>query len=699
MQANCKNLKYILPLLLGVLWACRHQNDANSDASTLKDSLSIWMKNANNRQLSAAERKYFLNKAKEKCETITQDTTRAKAWSRISLTAKNLGDTTGFLTTNRRLRNLALKIEDYQSLGEAYWDLGYFHRLKNPDSAYYFYREAYHSFVTGTLDDSAKDYPGRVLYDMALVKSRNKDYVGAEKNIVAAIQFYHTNEIEIRLFDSYNLLATIQIDLKNFEKALYYYEKAKEYVGILSKEATFREMISNKINIASANVKDGNIAKGIYQYEEVLKTDSLAIKRPRSFAQLLGSIADAKFQLGNAYTDSLKADIEKSNHILDSIGNTYYQARNQEFLAEILAFENDTLSAIKAALKGKNIAKATNNNDRLLRTLKLLTDIDQTNSAQYAQAYFKLNDSLLTQERNIRNKFARIELETDEIIEENEALALQKKILMWATIAAVLLALATYIIIRQRANNQKLRFQQGQQENDQKIYDLMLSQQGKLQEGKQLEQKRVSEELHDGILGQMLGIRLILTGLNESHDEAAVAHRAELIEKLRELEEEIRTISHELNDASYQKIHNFILAIDDLVKNIGSSANIESSFEHDKRFEWDSLKGDTKINLYRIVQECLQNCVKHAQCDSVIVHLNAMGNQLKLTITDNGKGFDMNKAKKGIGLKNIISRVAKLSGTLNIDSKLGKGTQVNITAPKYQQQNLELKNAKTLLKV
>ena len=105
-------------------------------------------------------------------------------------------------------------------------------------------------------------------------------------------------------------------------------------------------------------------------------------------------------------------------------------------------------------------------------------------------------------------------------------------------------------------SNSQLKFKQKQQESNQEIYNLMLSQQGKFEEGKQLEQKRISEELHDGILGEMLGIRLILSGLNEREDQASIDQRAALIEKLRDLEEEIRTISHELNHAAYKKFHN-----------------------------------------------------------------------------------------------------------------------------------------------
>ncbi|MEM6864768.1 MAG: ATP-binding protein, partial [Bacteroidota bacterium] len=82
-----------------------------------------------------------------------------------------------------------------------------------------------------------------------------------------------------------------------------------------------------------------------------------------------------------------------------------------------------------------------------------------------------------------------------------------------------------------------------------------------------------------------------------------------------------------------------------------------------------------------IVQEALQNCVKHAQCQKAEVSFKYEKKALRLEITDDGVGFDMGKGKKGIGLRNIISRVKKVKGHLDIDSKKGEGTTIRISIP------------------
>ncbi|MBT8209048.1 MAG: hypothetical protein KJP14_00815, partial [Eudoraea sp.] len=107
------------------------------------------------------------------------------------------------------------------------------------------------------------------------------------------------------------------------------------------------------------------------------------------------------------------------------------------------------------------------------------------------------------------------------------------------------------------------------------------------------------------------------------------------------------------------------------------------AFNYNEDVEWDSLSGDTKINLYRIIQESLQNIIKHANASKVDLDFERLEDLLKIRISDNGKGFDVRKAKKGIGQKNIRSRVQKLNGTWNVESTRGAGTTISVLLP-YQ---------------
>jgi signal transduction histidine kinase len=101
----------------------------------------------------------------------------------------------------------------------------------------------------------------------------------------------------------------------------------------------------------------------------------------------------------------------------------------------------------------------------------------------------------------------------------------------------------------------------------------------------------------------------------------------------------------------------------------------------DAAIKWELVPNSVKINLYRIIQESLQNINKYANADAIRVEIKKEEGVLFLAIRDDGVGFNVNKAKKGIGLMNIRSRIDECLGTLDIKSKAGEGTVITITVP------------------
>ena len=118
-----------------------------------------------------------------------------------------------------------------------------------------------------------------------------------------------------------------------------------------------------------------------------------------------------------------------------------------------------------------------------------------------------------------------------------------------------------------------------------------------------------------------------------------------------------------------------------MLKNISNANGLHHTFEYDESYDWDAMKGDIKINLYRMVQEIMQNAVKHAACKNILVSFVRTNDLLHVTITDDGKGFKSKSGKKGIGMRNIESRVSKLGGTWDIESALEKGTTITLHIP------------------
>ena len=586
-----------------------------------------------------------------------------------------------FRKLNAKVRQWSSEVNLHKILGDSHWDLASFYRSYGLlDSTYFHYRKAFRSFDKLEVDSTSLSLKGRMLYSMGNIQDSYKDYLGAEISITQALKIFDNLDDELRIYNCYNVLGSIASGMGNGEKSLEYFEKAKLQLNKLDSNQKTRLTWQNQNNVSHEFLTMENYPGAKNAYEQLISDNSLKEKNPELYSLALASYAYSIFKIDNR-TEQVEAYLTTAMQINDSIGQVYNQSRVKQFYAELLMSQGDTAQAIKYARESRDIAHETSNNDRSLEVLRLLTQWDAENAVAYSNSYYDLNETIQEEERAKRDKFARIRLETDEVIEENRFLTRQRQLWIAAAMGLILVGIATMIIVTQRVHNNRLKFKQKQQESNQEIYNLMLSQQGKLKEGKQLEQKRISEELHDGVLGEMLGIRLMLSGLNEKEDPSAIEQRATFIEKLRNVEEEIRTISHELNNASYQKFYNFIVSLEGLIKNIEKSSGIACNFKYSSKVDWDSLQGDTKINIYRIVQESMQNCVKHAQCSQIDVAMRVDDDMLELSIADNGIGFDTNKGKRGIGLRNVTSRVKKLKGTLKVESTKGKGTNVQVYIP------------------
>ncbi len=677
-----KGLLIFIILIISLRCGYQNKSEPISDKETFDSSIERWITTADDStQLSIEKRKEHLKNALSKIEQIGNDTIVLGYLSSIALAYKKLKDSSNFRTTNKRVFELSQELNDFKTLGESHWDMASFMLSYSVmDSSYYYYRKAHKSFEQLPTNVESLSLKARMLYNMGRVQDHFKDYLGAEISITEALRVFEDLEDYRMMYNCNNVLGVIASGMNYPEKSIEYYQKAGRYIGDFKTPNIDSYLWQNQNNIANMLLISEEYSKAIVAYKKLLSNKNLSLENPELYSLANVSQAYALLKEEGKY-NHVGSVLKEAIKFNDSTGFLADQSRTKRYLAELLAIQGDTINAKQYAMESYTLAKETSNTDSYLNALRLLTHIDSQNAVAYSDEFYELSEQIKDEERAIRDKFARIRLETDEVIQENELLSRQKQIWIAIALGVVLAGIALFTIISQRISNNRLKFQQKQQESNQEIYNLMLSQQGKFEEGKQLEKKRISEELHDGILGEMLGIRLILSGLNDKEDEASIAHRAELIEKLRELEEEIRTLSHELSDASYQKFYNFIVSLEELIYGINRSSGIDCSFTYDNGVEWDDLEGDIKINAYRIVQESLQNCVKHAQCKQVTVDFRPEGNQLQLTISDDGVGFDIGKGKRGIGLRNVTSRVKKIKGTLAINSKKGEGTTILVRLP------------------
>lgn len=176
------------------------------------------------------------------------------------------------------------------------------------------------------------------------------------------------------------------------------------------------------------------------------------------------------------------------------------------------------------------------------------------------------------------------------------------------------------------------------------------------------ERKRLAQELHDGISIKMALLKIRLNNIFKPKREETTA----IISEVNTISEDIRAFTHAISPLNLET-ETLEDAIEDLVYKVDSQTDItiHLSLEH---FEENLLNNNQKYNLHQILQELFSNTIKYAQASSAQIELSTTEHQLNLYYQDNGKGFDVNEVKAGIGLKNIHSRAALLNGAFDIDS-------------------------------
>lgn len=184
----------------------------------------------------------------------------------------------------------------------------------------------------------------------------------------------------------------------------------------------------------------------------------------------------------------------------------------------------------------------------------------------------------------------------------------------------------------------------------------------------------LSQELHDNI-GQVLS----LAKLNMSVIEMNPNDGNEMISQTKTLLNtainDLRDISKTLN-TEYVKEKDIKESIDRELAMLRRTRKFSADFQITGTAFF--IKAERRLILYRIVQESLNNIVKHAGATHIVINMAYTDNLLEIKITDNGNGFDIESTRDGIGLMNIKQRSSMINSTFNIDSKPGAGTTLSI---------------------
>lgn len=650
------------------------RNNIQNKVSASKDSISIWIKNSENKKFGKKIQQSNLYKAYDKNRFQENDSLRNIVLLKIAYQAYKLNDTTFFIGVNKEAYKLSSKLKNNSRVGDAHRYYGvYYSKKEKVDSAYYHFYQGYKSYKLANNEYSA----GKMLYNMAFTQCRVEDFVGAEANLFKAIQIYKTLEKSKRLYMCYGLLSSIYRDLEEYDKALFYREKSFEYLNKFKDTNNYKEGYLNSLGLIYQGKKEHKNA--IACFIKALANDSLYYQKVRSYARLSDNLAYTRLLSGD--TVNVKKELLRSLKIRDSIGNKLGVLINKLHLAEYHLIQKDTSAAFLYVKDAYTIAKEATNHRDLLASLVLLSKTDVSNASTYLNKHIEESEKLEKHQRRLRNQFTRIRFETDEYIEETNRLSAQQTIILMASFALLTILSLLYFMRLQRSKNRALQSETEQQQANEEVYKLLLRQQTKLEEGRLNERHRISEELHDGVLGRIFGTRMGMGFLDLKGDAETKEKHQLYVDELQEIEKEIRVISHELKNELLSGKADYIQVMEHLVQEQSVITGFEYKITDDDTVHWSMINDAVKINCYRMVQEALQNINKYAQATLVTIHFSVSDSVLMLSIKDNGVGFDTTKKSQGIGLKNITARTKKINGTFEISSTIGKGTLLNVIIP------------------
>lgn len=667
---------YIL-LLLITFFSCTKKNSQNQAVALQEDSLTVYLSKANDFNSSSGIRKLYIQKAFAIIENQPNDSLHRVNLFRVANRYYNLNDWEKYQEIAKIVLEKSEASKDTVNIAKSYSYLGdYYGSQGISDSAflYYFRAEKIYLKQNNNLDLA------KTRMNKALLQQKESDNSGSEISALKALRVLKGEKANDIVYELYNLLGNVYNELGEYDKSIEFHNKA---LIILDKEPTPVEFQSratsmNNLGLVYQNLNNDSQAISYFQKGLEQKND-LVLYKPAVFAMLLDNLGYSRFKL--KINKGLPELFYESLKFRDSLQLTPGVIISNIRLSEYFASKGDMSKALLFSKGALLVAQKSKNKRNFLLPLKQLAIIEPQNASLYNKEYIHINDSLQKADRNIADKFTRIEYETDEIKQENTDLTTQNRNLVYIFGSLLILGLFLYIIKAQKAKNRELLYKQEQQRVNEEIYNLMISQQSNVETIRVKEKKRVAQELHDGVLGRMFGVRMNLDSLNKINDESASHQRNSYLTELKNIEQDIREISHDLNREKSELINNFVAIVDNLFEDQKKTFKSKLVSNIDSNIKWELMSNANKINLYRIIQESLQNANKYANATAIKVEFKKELDNLFLQITDNGIGFNINKAKKGIGLQNMLSRINECNGTFEIKSKKGEGTIITVTVP------------------
>ncbi len=521
------------------------------------------------------------------------------------------------------------------------------------------------------------------------------------KNIPKEVKKITIAGIHYRLANSYTQLFQFEKGLDYSLKSLAYWEQLKDTNKMVNTLINIANIYQQQHNFNGADKHYlqalvlalpfkkrsplGNVynSRGIL-YAENNKLDSALVYFLKS-TTIRESIKDYASvvwnynNLGSLYV--LKKDWKNANIYFDKALEKFEATGNENGLSSVYASLAEVHMNLNEFKKAQNFFKKAREKCSRINNPDLLENLYTNLSAFYnktgdIKTAFKYSDSLIVLKdslygQRLDEKLAEMDVKYQsekkdlEINKSKTELSLQDAklkqrnyLILLLSLIAIGIAITTWFYFKNLKSKNALAFEQQQQRAS-----LMVI------ESEQTERMRIARELHDGI-GQKLTVLKMYASAEKEKNEKQ-------LDLLDNTIQEVREISHKMIPEILSL--GLIAAVKDLCNKVNIGGTIECSFVCDESSKDLKLAENINLSIYRIIQEIINNMLKHADAKNIDVKFSTTGNNLQITVNDDGKGFNVKKIKQssGIGWSNIFTRASIIKAAVDVNSS-DKGTNITL---------------------
>ena len=540
---------------------------------------------------------------------------------------------------------------------------------------------------------SQKDSILEQQYKKAETLFENKKYVEGLKLLLELNESVKKTQNKWLQYKTIFLIGEIHRKNSNHDKAISYYKNSlKQLDSILldgqKMDYSYQKYLAeNLLRLGGRYQLQKKNDSAIFYYNKLAKLNSLIDETLDAQATSYSNMS-AIFQKDSTILNYNEKAIDYAERAI-----AIHKKRNKKLneagainnLASVYFNQGDFEKSKRAYFQGINLIKRDTTTRAIEIKAKLyynlawaMRNLKEYEAYDYQEISYDMEDGL--RDRETKEMLERVsgEYNVDVVRKEGEFEKQKAENLTWiiGTSSVAIILLLAFFLNQYKLRQQNLSLQLINKETASQLEVLNAT-----LAGEETARKQISQELHDGILGKLFGSRMGLGYLELQASTETQLKYESLLNELQHIEQEIRDVSHKLHyNFSSVEVY-FIKNIDLQLQEKSLLGNFSYKLQIDKKLSWKNIASDIKLELYRILQECFQNILKHAKPSKVLLDFKLANKQLLVELVDDGIGFNTNQQFKGIGLKNIQVRAEKIGGSIQVLSEKTKGTTVQIKIP------------------